>query len=256
MALDSSYLMKVVIGFLDSYDYTGFYLDRGSRELIKSKTMLLKSDIIHGTFFYVDEVYEIISRKEREVRDSLSSDDFWSFTFDETRVKSRTEGGLLSQKEVMAQWRSLVQFETLIDYFQGREEPIFDIYLEKFDSLKLSRRAVWNCEPNFTTKEEIIKKINQGIARGFDEYSEYFDEEEIEDFFESLSSGLIGAGIFVAKDFKGDLMIVDVVEGSSAFRFGIKKDDQLIGLIAEGVNIDLFCEATNSVNKLLLGEEP
>ncbi len=73
-------------------------------------------------------------------------------------------------------------------------------------------------------EKELIKDAIQGMVAGLDPHSQYFDKKSFKEFREGTSGKFVGVGIEIAQE-DGLVKVVSPIEGSPAFRAGLKPND-------------------------------
>jgi carboxyl-terminal processing protease len=102
------------------------------------------------------------------------------------------------------------------------------------------------------SKEELIKAaIESVLAELNDEYTEYFTPEEYEIIVESVSGTMSGIGVIVTLDDEGQVVVVMPLEGTPAYRAGIKEGD----IITEVDGLEIKDMALEKVVAMIKGEE-
>jgi carboxyl-terminal processing protease len=101
------------------------------------------------------------------------------------------------------------------------------------------------------SKEELLKAAIESIlAELDDEYTEYFTAEEYEMIMESYSGTMSGIGVVVTLNDKGQVVVVMPLEGTPAYRAGIKEGD----VITEVNGVDIKNMALEKVVAMIKGE--
>jgi carboxyl-terminal processing protease len=73
-------------------------------------------------------------------------------------------------------------------------------------------------------EKELIKDAIQGMVTGLDPHSQYFDKKSFKEFREGTSGRFVGVGIEISQE-DGLVKVVSPIEGSPAFRAGLKPND-------------------------------
>ena len=73
-------------------------------------------------------------------------------------------------------------------------------------------------------EKELIKDAIQGMVAGLDPHSQYFDKKSFKEFREGTSGKFVGVGIEISQE-EGLVKVVSPIEGSPAFRAGLKPND-------------------------------
>ncbi len=113
--------------------------------------------------------------------------------------------------------------------FMGAADLYYLKINEAFDSFSAVFEAV---SANYVVKTDpdlLLKDAVDGITSGLDKYTEYYDNEDL-DNIEFLTHGTyVGFG-FSVKTIDSMLTITDVVHGYSAFNSGIKPGDRIVSI--------------------------
>ncbi|RZL49405.1 MAG: S41 family peptidase [Variovorax sp.] len=73
-------------------------------------------------------------------------------------------------------------------------------------------------------EKKLISDAISGMVAGLDPHSQYFDKKSFKEFREGTSGRFVGVGIEIAQE-DGLIKVVSPIEGSPAFRAGIKPND-------------------------------
>ncbi|MBM3712798.1 MAG: PDZ domain-containing protein, partial [Actinobacteria bacterium] len=105
---------------------------------------------------------------------------------------------------------------------------------------------------NKKTRQELIKAAIEGILSDLqDKYADYFPREEYEKIIESFSGTMSGIGIVITADDKGQVVIIKTIEGTPAFKKGLKEGDIIVAV--NGTDIKGF--ALDQVVAMIKGKE-
>lgn len=76
-------------------------------------------------------------------------------------------------------------------------------------------------------KEELLNNAIKGYVEGLgDEYTEYFTEEEMEDFYTELEGNYVGIGIYMYNNIENNsIVVLYPIDGSPAKEAGIQPED-------------------------------
>ena len=100
-------------------------------------------------------------------------------------------------------------------------------------------------------KKEIIEQTVKGFIKGIgDEYSEYFTEDEWEDYLANLGN-YVGIGVYLSTDENDNVVIVGVIKDSPAEEAGLKENDIIVsvdGTSAVGLDVE-------EISSMVKGEE-
>jgi len=98
-------------------------------------------------------------------------------------------------------------------------------------------------------KAEYVEKVDEkkllsdaisGMVAGLDPHSQYFDKKSLKEFRESTGGKFVGIGIEMAME-EGAVKVVSPIEGSPAFRAGLKSGDLITRIDdtpVRGLNVD------------------
>jgi carboxyl-terminal processing protease len=73
-------------------------------------------------------------------------------------------------------------------------------------------------------EKKLITEAIQGMVTSLDPHSQYFDKKSFREFREGTSGRFVGVGIEIAQE-EGFVKVVSPIEGSPAFRAGLKPND-------------------------------
>lgn len=76
-------------------------------------------------------------------------------------------------------------------------------------------------------EREVLRDAIRGMVRGLDQHSSYIDEEQLEEFTNSLQGNFGGVGIFIDVD-RNIIRVVSPIEDSPAWRAGLQANDYVI----------------------------
>ncbi len=89
-------------------------------------------------------------------------------------------------------------------------------------------------------EKKLITDAISGMVSGLDPHSQYFDKKSFKEFRESSSGKFVGVGIEISME-DGLVKIVSPIEGSPAFRAGLKSGDLITKIddtLVKGLGID------------------
>jgi carboxyl-terminal processing protease len=75
-------------------------------------------------------------------------------------------------------------------------------------------------------EKKLISDAIAGMVAGLDPHSQYFDKKSFKEFREGTSGRFVGVGIEIAQE-DGLIKVISPIEGSPAFRAGIKPNDMI-----------------------------
>ena len=89
-------------------------------------------------------------------------------------------------------------------------------------------------------EKKLISDAISGMVAGLDPHSQYFDKKNYKEFREATTGRFIGIGIEMAME-EGLVKVVSPIEGSPAFRAGMKSGDLITKIddtIVKGLSVD------------------
>lgn len=126
----------------------------------------------------------------------------------------------------------------------GEISTVMDIILEQFVF-----SGVEEHEP--LTKRDLLDGALKGMLDKLDDpYSTYFEKSEMEEFNEDMSGRFAGVGMQINKKTDEYLNVVSPIEGTPAFRAGIKPHDKIIEIDGKST----LGLTTHECTKILRGE--
>lgn len=112
-------------------------------------------------------------------------------------------------------------------------ESVYDLDydLNYFLNIKALLEENYFYEP---TEEQLIEGAIQGLFQNLDENSQYYTIEEFQSLLENVSGDFVGIGVYI-KEENGSIIVTSPIEGSPAYKAGIKSGDKLVSV--DGKNI-------------------
>ncbi len=261
---------RVLTTYLEMLDYSRIYFTAEDIASFKNKYLttidddIRKDDVPAATSIY--SIYEDRVRDRVKFAKSLAKPDIFTYDSDRTIMISRKEAEWASTGEDHNQlWRNLIEGDLI------REKLIAEALKEKEDS-----------EPNEGTPEKdiyqkvsdrydrILKRVNENttedvatlfiksIARSYDPHSEYFSQQQYDNFRIGMNKSLKGIGAMLQKDEEqGGATIEGLVVGGPAFKGGeLEVKDRVIGVAQgeDGEYVDVVDMQLSDIVDLIRGE--
>ena len=261
---------RVLTTYLEMLDYSRIYFTAEDIASFKNKYLttidddIRKDDVPAATSIY--SIYEDRVRDRVKFAKSLAKPDIFTYDSDRTIMISRKEAEWASAGEDHNQlWRNLIEGDLI------REKLIAEALKEKEDS-----------EPNEGTPEKdiyqkvsdrydrILKRVNENttedvatlfiksIARSYDPHSEYFSQQQYDNFRIGMNKSLKGIGAMLQKDEEqGGATIEGLVVGGPAFKGGeLEVKDRVIGVAQgeDGEYVDVVDMQLSDIVDLIRGE--
>lgn len=269
-AFDDKMSDRVLTTYLEILDYSRIYFTAEDIASFKNKFLttiddeVRKDDIPAATSIY--SIYEDRVRDRVNYAKSLAKPDTFAYDSDRTIMISRKDAEWASIGEDHNQlWRNLIEGdlirEKLIAEALKEKEaektsdgtPEKDIYQKVSDRYDRILKRV-----NENTTEDVATLFIKSIARSYDPHSEYFSQQQYDNFRIGMNKSLKGIGAMLQKDEEqGGATIEGLVVGGPAFKGGeLEVKDRVIG-VAQGDNgeyVDVVDMQLSDIVDLIRGE--
>ncbi|MET0334038.1 MAG: S41 family peptidase, partial [Rhizobacter sp.] len=106
----------------------------------------------------------------------------------------------------------------------ARSNPVNQLPLEELQQLAAVFDVVKNSYVDPVDEKKLIKDAIGGMVAGLDPHSQYLDGKNFSEFRESVSGKFVGVGIEIGME-DGLVKVVSPIEGSPAFKAGVKSGD-------------------------------
>ena len=157
-----------------------------------------------------------------------------------------TVAGALATMQLQAIARSSVAQLPLEELQQLA--AVFDVvkkaYVEPVDEKKLINDAISGMVKSdyveTVDEKKLITDAIGGMVAGLDPHSQYFDKKTFKEFREGTSGKFVGVGIEIGME-DGLVKVVSPIEGSPAFRAGLKSGDLITKIddtLVKGLTMD------------------
>jgi len=275
---------RVLNAYLEVLDYSRIYFTKEDVDGFTSKFQLQIDDQVRNGS--IPAAFEIFSVYEERVRDRVEMAKKLAvpntFTYDSDRTveisrKNSPWAGAGAEHDQL--WRNLIEGDLL------REQLIAEAVAKKKieDAAKREKagqepkKEVEDAESNKSIYEKvsgrydrILKRIKENsmddiaslfiksIAAAYDPHSEYFSQQQYDNFRIGMNKSLTGIGAMLQKDEdQGGATIEGLVVGGPAFKVGkLKVKDRVIGVAqgAEGEFVDVVEMKLSDIVDLIRGE--
>lgn len=214
-------------GIPAAYDIYSVYQER-----VASRVKMARSLAKPNTFTYDSDRTIQLSRKESEWATSgKEHDQLWRNLIEGDLIREKLIADALAEKEAEEKAERKEKGEET-DKDSEPEEPEKSIYEKVSDRYERILKRV-----NENNTEDVATLFIKSIARAYDPHSEYFSQQQYDNFRIGMNKSLKGIGAMLQKDEdQGGATIEGLVVGGPAFKGGeLEVKDRVIG-VGQGVD--------------------
>ena len=282
-AFDDKMSKRVLTTYLEMLDYSRIYFTSEDIESFNEKYLTTIDDEVRKEG--IPAATEIYSIYEERVRDrvnfakSLAKPDTFAYDSDRSIMITRKDAEWAPAGEAHDQlWRNLIEGDLI------REKLIAEALAEKeaeeaekarAEGKELEEKSDDKDKKDIYTKvsdryDRIVKRVNENttedvatlfiksIARAYDPHSEYFSQQQYDNFRIGMNKSLKGIGAMLQKDEEqGGATIEGLVVGGPAFKGGeLEVKDRVIGVAQgdDGEYVDVVDMQLSDIVDLIRGE--
>ena len=282
-AFDNKMSKRVLTTYLEMLDYSRIYFTSEDIESFNQKYLTTIDDEVRKEG--IPAATEIYSIYEERVRDrvnfakSLAKPDSFTYDSDRSIMITRKDAEWAPAGEAHDQlWRNLIEGDLI------REKLIAEALVEKeaeeaekarAEGKELGEKSDDKDKKDIYTKvsdryDRIVKRVNENttedvatlfiksIARAYDPHSEYFSQQQYDNFRIGMNKSLKGIGAMLQKDEEqGGATIEGLVVGGPAFKGGeLEVKDRVIGVAQgdDGEYVDVVDMQLSDIVDLIRGE--
>ncbi len=282
-AFDDKMSKRVLTTYLEMLDYSRIYFTSEDIESFNEKYLTTIDDEVRKEG--IPAATEIYSIYEERVRDrvnfakSLAKPDTFTYDSDRSIMITRKDAEWAPAGEAHDQlWRNLIEGDLI------REKLIAEALVEKEaeeaekardEGKELGEKSDDKDKKDIYTKvsdryDRIVKRVNENttedvatlfiksIARAYDPHSEYFSQQQYDNFRIGMNKSLKGIGAMLQKDEEqGGATIEGLVVGGPAFKGGeLEVKDRVIGVAQgdDGEYVDVVDMQLSDIVDLIRGE--
>ncbi|MEM9015766.1 MAG: carboxy terminal-processing peptidase [Verrucomicrobiota bacterium] len=231
-------------GIPAAYEIYGIYQER-----VRSRVTMAKDLAREGTFTYDSDRSVEISRKDADwVPAGEAHDQLWSNLIEGDLIRERLIADALAEKAAEEE----AEGEGNPDAKEAKKEEksLYEKVSDRYD------RILKRVEENNT--EDVATLFIKAIARAYDPHSEYFSQQQYDNFRIGMNKSLTGIGAMLQKDEdQGGATIEGLVVGGPAFKGGdLKVKDRVIGVAQgeDGEFVDVVDMKLSDIVDLIRGE--
>ena len=282
-AFDDKMSKRVLKTYLEMLDYSRIYFTSEDIESFNEKYLTTIDDEVRKES--IPAATEIYSIYEERVRDrvnfakSLAKPDTFAYDSDRSIMITRKDAEWAPAGEAHDQlWRNLIEGDLI------REKLIAEALAEKeaeeeekasAEGKELEEKSDDKDKKDIYTKvsdryDRIVKRVNENttedvatlfiksIARAYDPHSEFFSQQQYDNFRIGMNKSLKGIGAMLQKDEEqGGATIEGLVVGGPAFKGGeLEVKDRVIGVAQgdDGEYVDVVDMQLSDIVDLIRGE--
>ncbi len=238
--VDAKFVADVNTAFLEVLDPDAIFFSSEDLKTIDSYAQPLTEKFRFHSQAYVDTVYALWKSRVREAENTVTH--YFEQPFEENKGADRElYEGYVSTDLLSMKWRGLLRYEILQDAIDSQEGETLttESLRTTIDSSKVRVKRSMNdyFENLELTPSDIEKAFLNAIAESMDPHSSYFSNAENKAFQEELSRERELFGISYAKNSQGELVVSEVLPGSSAWLSGeVHSGDQILNIDFGGGN--------------------
>ncbi len=282
-AFDNKMSERVLTTYLEMLDYSRIYFTSEDIESFNEKYLTTIDDEVRKDG--IPAATEIYSIYEERVRDrvnfakSLAKADTFTYDSDRSIMITRKDAEWATAGEAHDQlWRNLIEGDLIREKLIA--EALADKEAEEAEKAKAEgkepeEKADDKDKKDIYTKvsdryDRILKRVNENttedvatlfiksIARAYDPHSEYFSQQQYDNFRIGMNKSLKGIGAMLQKDEEqGGATIEGLVVGGPAFKGGeLEVKDRVIGVAQgdDGEYVDVVDMQLSDIVDLIRGE--
>ncbi len=282
-AFDDKMSERVLTTYLEMLDYSRIYFTSEDIESFNEKYLTTIDDEVRKDG--IPAATEIYSIYEERVRDrvnfakSLAKPDTFTYDSDRSIMITRKDAEWATAGEAHDQlWRNLIEGDLIREKLIA--EALADKEAEEAEKAKAEgkepeEKADDKDKKDIYTKvsdryDRILKRVNENttedvatlfiksIARAYDPHSEYFSQQQYDNFRIGMNKSLKGIGAMLQKDEEqGGATIEGLVVGGPAFKGGeLEVKDRVIGVAQgdDGEYVDVVDMQLSDIVDLIRGE--
>lgn len=206
----------------------GFEIYGVYEERVRDRIKFVKGLIKPGTFTYDSDRTVMASRKDADWASSGEGyDQLWRNLIEGELLREKLIADALAEEQAKEEAERKEKGEEPKKKSNEPEKSIYEKVADRYD--RTLKRL------NENTTEDIATMFIKSIARAYDPHSEYFSQQQYDNFRIGMNKSLTGIGAMLQKDEdQGGATIEGLVVGGPAFKGGeLEVKDRVIG-VAQG----------------------
>lgn len=206
----------------------GFEIYGVYEERVRDRIKFVKGLIKPGTFTYDSDRTVMASRKDADWASSGEAyDQLWRNLIEGELLREKLIADALAEEQAKEEAERKEKGEEPKKKSTEPEKSIYEKVADRYD--RTLKRL------NENTTEDVATMFIKAIARAYDPHSEYFSQQQYDNFRIGMNKSLTGIGAMLQKDEdQGGATIEGLVVGGPAFKGGeLEVKDRVIG-VAQG----------------------
>ncbi len=222
-------------------------------ERIRDRVEMAKKLAVPGAFTYDSDRSVEISRKKSDwAKAGAEHDQLWRNLIEGDLIREKLIAEALEKKKAKEAGKAAKSGEAPKPAKEGAkpEKSIYEKVADRYD--RILKRVKEN------TTVDVAAIFIKAIAAAYDPHSEYFSQQQYDNFRIGMNKSLTGIGAMLQKDEdQGGATIEGLVVGGPAYKVGkLKSKDRVIGVAqgAEGEFVDVVEMKLSDIVDLIRGE--
>ncbi|MEC4048426.1 carboxy terminal-processing peptidase [Flavobacterium sp. SUN046] len=265
---EKHYRPKPVNDSLSKYVFSNFLsaLDENNRLFLEAEINALKKHqyqiddyILNQDCDFLNDFYVAYNKaivRYSELIESLRKETFAYSGTEPIEFSKNAFPYAKDEKELKHIFKKRIIFYILKDLAETTKNK--DSIVSHFDAMaKIARDKTFEAYSCKTTtyqlsKEEFEAKFFSVFCSYFDPHTEYLSQSERSSFLSSVSADNLSFGLYLSMNEKDELVIDDIIAGSSAsFTEKIDKGDQIIKIKYKDVEYPIACSSMKKIEEII-----
>jgi carboxyl-terminal processing protease len=261
--IDDSLSVYVFDTFLEELDsdnrlFTEIEINALKQHQYKIDDYLKDSNCEFLTDFY--KAYNTSLERYRRIIESIKSESFAFSSPESIQFSKKSFPYVKDESELKKLYKKRMLFHTLKDISEITKNK--DSLVANFDTLSIISRdkifETFTCKSSSfqLTKEEFNSKFFSAFCSYFDPHTEYFSESDKSSFLSMVSADNLTFGMMVSMNEKDELIVEEVIPGSSAYYTEkIDDGDQIIKIKYGNEEYDIACSSKHKVELIFTSSD-
>lgn len=266
--LQRHYQPKELNDSLSAFVYKDFLkrLDSDNRIFLQSDIdelneykYIIDDAVLNKNCTFLEKFYETYSKSvERydKIINKISSEPL-NKSSDETLIFSKKAFPYLNTEyDLLKNYKKRILFNILSDISElSKNKDSLKLNFDNlFEEFKTKNFEKFSCKYNSLSysKSEFNAIFYNAYCNYFDPHTEYFSENDKSSFLSGVSADNLTFGLYVSLNNKDELIVDEVIPGSSAFNSQkIIAGDQILKIIADGKEYSITCSSLKIIGEIM-----